>query len=156
MAKSGYLFPPSPKQFLNFLTSVRVFTRIISDNPWCSLLEIFSLRWKYNVTLTHWIPNNSWQESMTISRFVFKWLWNLINFKKLFKLTNRRHIYCSHFVQFTRHECDGHKCSQVDARKYKLLFCFPRLQYSWSIGRYISMYLRLSNSLHSILASVLC
>ncbi len=30
---------------------------------------------------------------MTITRFVFKWLWNLINFKKLFKLTNRQYLY---------------------------------------------------------------
>ncbi len=30
---------------------------------------------------------------MNSARFVFKWLWNLINFKKLFKLTNRRHLY---------------------------------------------------------------
>ncbi len=31
-----------------------------------------------------------------------------------------------HFVQFTRFEGEGHKCSQVDAKKYKLIFCFPR------------------------------
>ncbi len=30
---------------------------------------------------------------MTINRFFFKSLWNLINFKKLFKLTNQRHIF---------------------------------------------------------------
>ncbi len=30
---------------------------------------------------------------MTIARFFFKWLWNLINFKKLFKLTNRQYLY---------------------------------------------------------------
>ncbi len=30
---------------------------------------------------------------MTIARFLFKWLWNLINFKKHFKLTNQRHLY---------------------------------------------------------------
>ncbi len=40
--------------------------------------------------------------------------------------------------------------------KYKLIFCFPKWQYSWCIGRYMSMYLWLSNSLHSILVSVLC
>ncbi len=28
----------------------------------------------------------------------------------------------SHFAQFTRRECEGHKCSQADAGKYKLLF----------------------------------
>ncbi len=45
--------------FLNSLTSVRVFTRIVSDNPWCSLLAICSLRWKYDVTFTYCIPNHS-------------------------------------------------------------------------------------------------
>ncbi len=59
---------------------------------------------------------------------------------------------CEHFEQFTR--CEGDKCLQVDGEKYKLVFCFPR--YSWCIGRHLSMYLRLSNNLHSILVSVLC
>ncbi len=31
---------------------------------------------------------------------------------------------CEHFVQFTRFEGEGHKCSQVDAEKYKLIFFF--------------------------------
>ncbi len=79
--------------FLNSLTSIRVFTGIVSDNLWCSLLAIFSIRWEYNVTFTHCIPNHSRPEWMTINRFFLKWLWNLINFKKLFKLTNRRHIF---------------------------------------------------------------
>ncbi len=39
-------------EFLNSLTSVRVFTRIVSDNPGCSLLAIYSLRWTYNVATT--------------------------------------------------------------------------------------------------------
>ncbi len=30
---------------------------------------------------------------MTIARLFFKWLWNLINFKKRFKLTNQRYLY---------------------------------------------------------------
>ncbi len=67
------------------MTWVRVFTRITSDNPWCSLLAICSLRWKYNVTFTHWIPNHSWPEWITIKRFFLKWLWNLLNFKKTFQ-----------------------------------------------------------------------
>ncbi len=33
---------------------------------------------------------------------------------------------CEHFAQFTRFEGEGRKCSQVDAEKYKLVFCFPR------------------------------
>ncbi len=44
--------------FFNSLTSIRVFTRIVSDNLWFSLLAICSLRWKYNVTVTHCIPNH--------------------------------------------------------------------------------------------------
>ncbi len=60
--------------FMNSLTSVRVFPRIISDNPWCSLLAIGFLRWNYNATFTHCIPNNSRPEWMTINRFFFKWL----------------------------------------------------------------------------------
>ncbi len=130
--------------YFDSLTSVRVFTRIVSDNPWCNLLAIFSLRWKYNVTFTHWIPNHSRPESMTIKIIFFKWLWNLINFKKTFQ-TDLLATYllgiCSHFSQFTRRECEGHKCSQADARKYKLFFLF-------------SMYLRSSNSLHSILVII--
>ncbi len=113
--------------FLNSVTSVKVFTRMVSDNPWCSLLTICSLRWKYNVTFTHCIPNHSQPEWMTINRFFFKWIWNLINFKKTFQ-TDQSATYllgiCSHFAQFTRCECEGHKCSQADARKYKLFFVF--------------------------------
>ncbi len=33
---------------------------------------------------------------------------------------------CEHFAQFTRFEGEGHKCSQVDAEKYKQICCFPR------------------------------
>ncbi len=34
--------------------------------------------------------------------------------------------FYEHFVQFTRFEGEGHKCSQVDAEKYKLIFCYPK------------------------------
>ncbi len=73
--------------FLNSLMSVRVFTRIISDNPWCSLLAICTLRSTYNVTFTHCITSYSQPKWMTRTRFFLNWLWNLINFKKHFKLT---------------------------------------------------------------------
>ncbi len=33
---------------------------------------------------------------------------------------------CEHFAQYTGGEGEGHKCSQVDAVKYKLIFCLPR------------------------------
>ncbi len=33
---------------------------------------------------------------------------------------------CEHFAQFTSCEGEGHKCSQVDAGKYKLIVCLPR------------------------------
>ncbi len=130
--------------FLNSLTSVRVFTRIVSDNPWCSLLAISSLRWKYNVTFIHCIPNHSWPEWMTINRCFFKWLWNLINFKKLFKLTNQRHIYweSAHILCSLRgvnvKVTSVHKLMRENTNYF---FCFPRYQYSWGIGRYISMFL---------------
>ncbi len=48
--------------FFNSLTSVIVFTRMVSNNPWCSLLAICSLRWTYNVTITHWKPSYSQPE----------------------------------------------------------------------------------------------
>ncbi len=54
-----FFYPLMCSLFLNSLMSVRVFTRIISDNPWCSLLAICSLRWTYNVTFTHCMPNYS-------------------------------------------------------------------------------------------------
>ncbi len=47
---------------LNSLMSVRVFTRIVSDNLWCRLLVICSLRWTYNVTFTHCMHSYSWPE----------------------------------------------------------------------------------------------
>ncbi len=34
---------------------------------------------------------------------------------------------CEHFAQFTRCDGEGHKCSQVDAEKYKLIFLFPKI-----------------------------
>ncbi len=70
-------------------SDVRVFTRMISDNPWCSLLVICSLRLTYNVTFSHCIPSYSWPQWMTINRFCFL----NDNFKKHFKLTNRRYLY---------------------------------------------------------------
>ncbi len=39
------------QSFLNSLTSVRVFTRMVSENSWCSLWVSSSLSWKANVTL---------------------------------------------------------------------------------------------------------
>ncbi len=64
---------------------------------------------------------------------------------------------CSHFVQFKRRECESHKPSQADARKYKLFFLFSKIAVFLRYREiYISMYLRSSNSLHSILATVLC
>ncbi len=32
----------------------------------------------------------------------------------------------SQFEMFTRREGEGHKCSHIDTRKYKLFFLFPR------------------------------
>ncbi len=31
-------------------------------------------------------------------------------------------------------KCEGHKCSQVDVEKYKLIFCFSRQQYPDVLG----------------------
>ncbi len=58
-----------PVHIFNSVTSVRVFTSLVFDNPWYSLLVIFSLRWKYNVTFNHCFPNHSWPEWMTIHIF---------------------------------------------------------------------------------------
>ncbi len=33
---------------------------------------------------------------------------------------------CKHFLQFTRFEGEGHKFSQVNVEKCKLIFCLPR------------------------------
>ncbi len=124
--------------FLNSLTSVRVFTGIVSDNLWCSLLVIFSLRWKYNVTFTHCIPNHSRPEWMPINRFFLKWLSNLTNFKKRLKLTNRRHIYweSAHIL----HSLQGVnvKVTSVHKLMWENTNCFFVFQDS-SIGRYMSI-----------------
>ncbi len=140
--------------FLNSLY-VRVFTRIVSDNPWCRLLAICSLRRKYNVTFTHCIPNHSRLEWMTINGFFLN-DWKLINFKKLFKLTNRRHSYweSAHILHSLRGVNVKVTSVRKQMREITNFFCFPRYQYSWGIVRY--MYLRSSNSLLSILAFVLC
>ncbi len=37
--------------FLNSLTSVRVFTRMVSDNPWCSLWVPSSQSWTSKITM---------------------------------------------------------------------------------------------------------
>ncbi len=37
--------------FLNSLTSVRVFTRIVSDNPWCSLWVPSSQSWTSKISI---------------------------------------------------------------------------------------------------------
>ncbi len=144
---------PSPHfLLLNSPTSVRVFTRMVSDNRWCSLWASSSLSGTSNVTLIFSCLHIHERTSLSSFKMTLK-------FNKLLRLATTVQSAAS-FTGIVRIFCAVYNVwrgsSQVDAGKYKLIFCLPRYQYSWCIGSYMYMFLRSSNSLHSILPSVLC
>ncbi len=146
--------------FLTSLTSVRVFTRMVSDNPWsCSLWVPSSQSCTSKFTIIFSYLHIHEQTSLTEPDFWFFFL----KFSKLLKSAPTDQSatsllgLCGHFAQFTRFEGEGHKCSQFDVEKIQTVFLFSKIAVFLMYKEiYISMYLWSSNSSHSILVSVLC
>ncbi len=112
--------------FLNSLTSVRVFTKMVSDNPWCSLWVPSSQSWTSKITIIFSCLHIHEQTILTLLDFQ-----NFFGkFNKLLKSATTDQLaasllrLCEHFAQFTRFKGEGHKCSQFDVEKYKLFFIF--------------------------------
>ncbi len=101
----------------------RVFTRMVSDNPWCSLWVPSYQSWTSKITIIFSCLHIDERTSLTKPDFQKKKL----KFNKSATTDQSATSLlglCEHFEQFTRFEGEGHKCSLVDAEKYKLFFVF--------------------------------
>ncbi len=74
---------PWKTSFLNSLTSVRVFTRMVSDNPWCSLWVPSSQSWTSKITIIFSCLHIHDRTSLTKPVFQQQQNWNLVNFFKI-------------------------------------------------------------------------
>ncbi len=134
--------------FLNSLKSVRVFTRMVSDNPWCSLWVSSSQSWTSNITLIFSCLHI--HERTILTKPDFQKIDDNWPISGIFTGIVR-HIVHFESLKRWRSQVFSSWCGKIQTD-----FLFSKIAVFRCIGRYMSMLLRSSNSLHSILASVLC
>ncbi len=107
--------------FLTSLTSVRVFTRMVSDHPWCSLWVFSSLIGTSHVTVIFSCLNIHIQTSLSDLDFQNN------DFLRLATTDQSVASLLGLCYILLILQGEGHKSSQADAGKYKIIFCFMKI-----------------------------